>query len=48
MATGSTSLSIVDDATWIATLASVKREFEGEWPRIWRKGLRGPHALADP
>ena len=29
MATGSTSLNIVDDATWIATLASVKPEFEG-------------------
>ena len=46
--TGRTSLRIVYDATWTAKLASVTREFEGEWPSIWRKGLRGPHALADP
>jgi hypothetical protein len=32
--TGRTSLRIVYDATWTAKLASVKREFESEWPSI--------------
>jgi hypothetical protein len=29
---------LLDDRRGTAKLASVKREFEGEWPNIWRKG----------
>ena len=29
---------LLDDRRGTAKLASVKREFEDEWPNIWRKG----------